>query len=400
MELRVCALMRSASRIRCVFVILFAVLALLLPVVAQAKRVAFVLGIDGYANLDAGAQLKRAVNDARGMALALREFGFDVTPLENAKRSTFNAAWQQFLGAIEPDDEVAFFFSGHGVEIEGQNFLVPGDIRKVSYGWQIKRESVSLSKLLQDLRRRKPRVSLIILDTCRDHPLAPPKRRSDEKSVALVEIDESHGIFIMYSAEPGERALDRLPGNDPDLVNSAYMRKLLPLIRKPGLTLTDIAKQVRREVSPLAASVSHTQTPAYYNGLMRDYCLAGCADQPPASDLRSQGSVLTKAPGNRIVLTTRRPTDVALRFMVKVISRSHMADSVISLKGLPTTAKVSTGIDAGDGQWLVPHRRLKDLTVTLLKGFSSDFKFEILLSGKEVELSDPVTLVLNVGLAL
>ena len=338
MELGVCAsLMRSASRSRCLFAILFAVLALLLPVVAQAKRVAFVVGIDGYVNLDAGAQLKRAINDARAVTRSLRGLGFDVTPLENARRSTFNAAWQQFLGTIEPGDEVAFFFSGHGVEIEGQNFLVPSDVPKVGYSRQeeIERESLSVSELRHDLHSRKPRVSLIVLDACRDHPLAPPEWRSGEKSVALVEIDESHGTFIMYSAEPGERVLDRLPGNDPDLVNSVYMRKLLPLVQKPGLTLTEIAKQVRREVNALAATVPHTQTPAYFDGLAGDYCLAGCADQLPAPDLRSQGGAPAKSPRNRIVLTTSRPTAVPLRFMAEVLSRSNMEDSVISLNCPP-----------------------------------------------------------------
>jgi hypothetical protein len=370
--------------------------------VAQAKRVAFVVGIDGYVNLDAGAQLKRAVNDARAITRSLRALGFDVTPLHNASRSSFNAAWRQFLGAIEPGDEVVFFFAGHGVEIEAQNFLALGDIPKMSSGEyeQIERESLSILEVLRDLNSRKPRVSVIVLDACRDHPWAPPGSRSVEKSISLVEIDEAHGTFIMYSVEPGEQALDRLPGNDPDLVNSVYMRKLLPLVGKPGLTLTDIAKQVRHEVNALAASESHTQTPAYYNGILGDYCLAGCADQLPALDPRGQGGEPAKSSRNRIVLTTSRPTDAPLRVMAEVLSGSDMGDLSVSLKGLPTTAGLSTGNDAGGGQWLVPHRRLKDLTVTLLNGISSDFRLEILLLREEVELSDPVTFVLKVGLAL
>ena len=68
------------------------------------------------------------------MTLTLQAIGFSVTPLDNADRSSFNAAWQQFLGSIEPGDEVVFSFSGHGVEIEWENFLVPSDIGKIGHG--------------------------------------------------------------------------------------------------------------------------------------------------------------------------------------------------------------------------------------------------------------------------
>lgn len=278
--------------------LLIVILAALMPSTAEAKRLAFVVGIDDYVNLDSQAQLKRARNDARGIARTLGALGFTVTPLENAGRSSFNAAWQQFLGAIEPGDEVAFFFSGHGVEIEGQNFLVPGDIPKIEYGRKerIKRESLSVSELLLDVRRREPRVTLVILDACRDHPLIPPGWKSGAKPGGLAETAPPQGTFIMYSAWAGERALDRLPENDPDPTNSVYTRKLLPLLVKPGLSLTDLAKQVRREVNALAKSVDHPQTPAYYDGILGDYCLAGCAGAPIVAGVQGEQPAAQPAP--------------------------------------------------------------------------------------------------------
>jgi hypothetical protein len=146
------------------------------------------------------------------------------------------------------------------------------------------------------LRRRKPRVSLIILDACRDHPLAPPEWKSGEKPGGLAKIDAPEGTFIMYSAWAGQRALDRLPEKDPDPVNSVYTRKLLPLLQKPGLSLTDLAKQVRLEVNALAASVSHSQTPAYYDGILGDYCLAGCGGVPMTHGVQGEGPPVQPAP--------------------------------------------------------------------------------------------------------
>jgi hypothetical protein len=89
-------------------------------------------------------------------------------------------------------------------------------------------------------------------------------------------MDAPAGTFIMYSAGVGETALDRLPGNDPDKVNSIYTRKLVPLMKTPGIPLHELARQLRLEVNGLAASVPHVQQPAYYDGLIGKFCLAGC----------------------------------------------------------------------------------------------------------------------------
>jgi hypothetical protein len=70
-------------------------------------------------------------------------------------------------------------------------------------------------------------------------------------------MDAPAGTFLMYSAGAGETALDRLPGNDPDKEHSIYTRKLLALMRTPGLPLHDLAHQLRSEVHDLAATVSH-----------------------------------------------------------------------------------------------------------------------------------------------
>ena len=246
---------------------------------SAGKRVALVIGVNKYPNLAAQAQLQRAVNDARAVAKAFGELGFEVTAKEDTGRTQFNAEWQQFLGKIGDGDTVAFYFAGHGVEIEGLNFLIPGDIPPVEYGRQeqIKRKSIAVAELLLDLHKRRPRVVLIILDACREHPLIPEEYRSAAAAPSgLAKIDAPEGTFIMYSASAGQTALDRLPGNDPDPVNSVYTRKLLPLMRQKGVGLVDLARKVREGVHALAATVPHQQTPAYYDNVLNTFCLAGC----------------------------------------------------------------------------------------------------------------------------
>ena len=136
---------------------------LLAPQALAAKRVAFVVGIDAYDNLPAQEQLKKAVNDAHSLGEALKGLGYQVVSADNADRRGFNENWQKFLSLVEPGDEAAFFFAGHGVEIAGQNYLLPRDVPKPQSGEAslVKNESLSVTQLLSDLQEEGPRVSLV-----------------------------------------------------------------------------------------------------------------------------------------------------------------------------------------------------------------------------------------------
>ena len=207
----------------------------------------------------------------------------------------------------------------------------------ISFGRQeqLKRESLSVSEFLLDLRRRKPQVTLLILDACRDHPLVPPEQRSLSWGRGLARMDAPSGTFIMYSAAAGEAALDRLPKDDPDNVNSVYTRRLLPLLKTPGLSLPEMAQQLRREVHDIAASVPHVQRPAYYDGLIGKFCLAGCGS-PPAPQIASSSPMVT-------------PPDMALQDMPLVATDGAAPVGIDSLASLGVgTAALRTAARNGD----------------------------------------------------
>jgi uncharacterized caspase-like protein len=276
------ALITSGAQMRFVLRIAVAAVASVVAIMgtidaAYAKRVALVVGINKYDNLPPERQLRKALNDARALESALKAVGFDVIKAEDVGRSAFNQAWQQLLNKVAPGDEVAVFFSGHGVEIDGGNHLIPRDVPAVGTGEasRLRNESISFDDLRRDLASRGPKLSLFILDACRDNPFTDTRGRSIGGTRGLVPVQAEQGSFIMFAAGAREMALDRLGDKDTD-PNSVYTRKLLPLIKEPGLRLPDLAQRVRSEVRKLAGTIGHRQSPAYYDEGADDVCLAGC----------------------------------------------------------------------------------------------------------------------------
>ncbi len=253
-----------------------------LPSPASAKRVALVIGIDQYDNLPSEQQLKKAVGDAHAVGEAFRSLGYDVQEGDNVARLDFLRQWQRFLNRIEPGDEAAMFFAGHGVEIGGLNFLLPADVPRVASGEEevLKASGLSLSSFLDQARERKPQTMLYVVDACRDNPFVNANGRSIGGTRGLTLVEPPSGTFVMFSAGAGETALDRLSDDDPN-PNSVYTRTLLPRLKAPG-RIGDIARDVRRDVRELASHVNHVQTPAFYDEVIGDFCPAGCVVEAKA----------------------------------------------------------------------------------------------------------------------
>jgi hypothetical protein len=272
------------------------------PAVAE-KRLALVVGIDKYVNLPDHQQLKKAVNDSKSVSAALAGQGFKVFTAHNTSRIEFIRTWQRFLNEIERGDVVALFFAGHGVEIKGQNFLLPSDMPQVQGGEEeiLKAASMSTDGLLEQLQGRGARLNLVILDACRDNPFASATGRSIGTSRGLGHVQPASGTFIMYSAGIGQSALDRLSDDDQN-ENSVYTRELLPLLKQPGLSLLQMATRVRRRVRSSALEVNHNQVPAYYDEVIRDFYLAGKGGEAGGTevviDTTDTTSKKTSNPGN------------------------------------------------------------------------------------------------------
>lgn len=250
-----------------------AVVLVLLPGMALAGRLALVIGNDGYENLPV---LHKAQNDATAIADRLGAYGYSVTLLRDADRRTITRALSDLAAAIDPGSEVVFYFAGHGVEIQGRNYLIPVDApaAKPEEAAFLTAESIAVDQVLDTIRDSGARVTVLILDACRDNPFPQEGTRSLGGSRGLAPVAAPEGTFILFSAGAGQTALDGMGGKD-HAPNSVFTRSLLKRLDEPGQPIQDIARLVRRDVEELAASVNHKQRPAYYDELTDDFVLAG-----------------------------------------------------------------------------------------------------------------------------
>jgi formylglycine-generating enzyme required for sulfatase activity/uncharacterized caspase-like protein len=271
--------------VRATFLILTVISALFAAPAADAKRVAFVVGINTYDFLPPNQQLVKAVNDARAVARAFKDVGFDVVLAEDTSRAAFLRAWQAFLNKVEPGDVTAIYFSGHGIEINGSHYLLVRDVPQAAEGEEVlKNSGMRLQSMIDRLKEQRTQVSIYIVDACRNNPYdAKTGRRSLSTRGARPE-EPPKGTLIMMSAGAGQESLDTLSPTDAN-PNSIYTRVLLPLLREPGLEITELALRLRGTVEELAATVRHEQRPAFYHELSGNFFLVPKPKAPAVASI-------------------------------------------------------------------------------------------------------------------
>ena len=256
----------------------------------EGKRSALIIGIDAYEEVP---KLAKAKNDATAIADALDTLGFDVHLHLDVTRRQLYRALTDFTATLGSNDEALFYFAGHGVESSGRNYLLPADVPKIRPGQEIllSASSLPVDDVINALDGKETRVATLILDACRDNPFPREGTRSLGGTRGLTAVNVPKGTFILYSAGLGQAALDRLSDEDPD-PNSVFTRALLPRIVEPGLSIRDLAVQVRSEVESLAAMVGHQQRPAYYDEISGAFSFAPkpIVNELPAEDESNQGS--------------------------------------------------------------------------------------------------------------
>jgi uncharacterized caspase-like protein len=208
----------------------------------QKPRIALVVGNAAYSG---DAALKNPVNDATDMAAALKKVGWDVSLATNVDRKSFNRAIVGFRDRLAANEgaQALFFFAGHGIQVEGENYLVPVKEEFESVD-DIKLDSVSVKSIAEAIGEGKADISIVILDACRDNPFAKKLTRSLGGARGLSVLQKgggTSGSVVMFSTSPGDVALDG------SARNGLFTGALLKYVAD-DLKIEDLFKKVTAEV--------------------------------------------------------------------------------------------------------------------------------------------------------
>src|SRR5665213_3484345 len=210
---------------------------------AADRRVALVIGNSAYKN---ASMLANTINDSTAIATLFKSVGFEVViSRTDLGVVDFKRAVREFLLTAETADVAVVYYAGHGIEIGGNNYLVPVDAR-LGRDYDVDDEAVSLERIIWALQSVK-RLRLILLDACRDNPF-PAKLRSAGMTRATVTgglakiQDVSADTLVAFAAKAGSISYDGDGGNSP------YATALLRHLAEPGLDVRIALGRVRDEV--------------------------------------------------------------------------------------------------------------------------------------------------------
>jgi Caspase domain len=225
------------------------------------QRIALVIGNSNYRNV---AQLPNPANDARAVAQLLNTAGFEVISATDLSHNQMIQVMQDFSGKVAgsgPNTVAMVYYAGHGVQLAGENYLVPVDAR-ISSEPDLVNGSVRLVDVMATLEAIPSRMRIVILDACRNNPF--PSVSDAGRGLAIV--DAPNGSIVGYSTAPGTEALDGAGSHSP------YTDAFLRLAHEKNLPIEQLFKRIRLAVND---TTDGRQTPWESSSLTSDFYFFG-----------------------------------------------------------------------------------------------------------------------------
>jgi len=213
----------------------------------KEQRIALVVGNNNYSGRIA--KLNNPVNDARSIKEILGKRGFEVIYLEDGSKKSMRNSLNKFYKKIEKGGVGMFYFSGHGIEVDGQNYLIPVDA-KIEEKTDTEYEAIALNKITKRMQNSGNRLNIIVLDACRNDPFS---RAVGAGGLAKV---EPIGMFVSFATGAGSVASDGKSGE-----NGLFTKSLIKYMKR-GLDLRDVFQKTRKDVYQAS---NHKQFPAIYD---------------------------------------------------------------------------------------------------------------------------------------
>jgi len=223
-------------------------------------RKAIVIGMNDYGE---GRSLNNTLNDADDMAEVLTQLGFEVTLLKNNDLRNLKTNLDDWYTSIEGNDMAVFYFAGHGMEVNGRNFLIPIGA-ELNSQTDVEYNTLNVNQVLGNMDEKRVGMKLIILDACRDNPFKRSWTRGGEEK-GLAGMNAPRGTYIAFAASPGFTAQD---GANYSLKNGVFTYFLKQEILKAGLSIDEIFNNVTGNVSTLT---NDQQTPFKNSSLTKTF---------------------------------------------------------------------------------------------------------------------------------
>ena len=207
----------------------------MLNTMKSEQRVALVIGNESYKS----SPLRNPVNDAKTMSKTLKSLGFQVTKEENLGFQEMGEAIAMFGEKLLRGGVGLFYYAGHGIQHDGNNYLIPVG-SDIQHEKQIRYRAVNAGAVLAEMENARNRLNIVILDACRNNPFARSFRSSAQ---GLASLDAPVGSIVAYATAPGKTASD-----GPGRKNGLYTSELIRQMRAPGVRLVDVFDSTRRAV--------------------------------------------------------------------------------------------------------------------------------------------------------
>jgi Caspase domain len=233
----------------------------------MARRTALVIGNGAYAV----GPLQNAVKDATDITAMLRRLSFEVTLLQNAPLQEMEEAVNAFNLRLREGGMGLFYYAGHGVQADGENYLIPVKAR-IDRQQDVRYQALPMGRVIGAMEDANNGLNILILDACRNMPFSRSWRSSQG---GLAPPPTARGMLIAYATSPGGMAADGAGEN------GVYTKYLLKTMALPGLSIEQVFKQVRYGV---VAETEGKQTPWESSSLLGDF-----AFMPPQADLVPAG---------------------------------------------------------------------------------------------------------------
>jgi uncharacterized caspase-like protein len=231
--------------------------------VVKSERLALVIGNGAYQT----APLKNPVNDAEDVTRVLSSMGFKVSLHQNVDKRTMEESIRNFGRQLKAGGVGLFFFAGHGMQVEGQNYLIPVNA-KIKSESDIKYEAVDAGLVLGKMEDAGNQLNIVILDACRNNPFS---RNFRNAATGLARMDAPTDSLIAYSTAPGAVAADGVDRN------GIFAKHLIKHLAAPNLTVKQVLKKVRIDV---AAETSQRQIPWESSSLMGEFYFSSAQAAP------------------------------------------------------------------------------------------------------------------------